>query len=99
LHFSQISYRRKLGDFPRIGVLLSGGLDSSIVAKEATQVAEYVHGLRWTWQSLPLFHDEKDCAERIADALGIGLLTLNAAHLLLQAVITFVVCRAFLLLS
>ena len=46
------------------GVLLSGGLDSAIVAKEALQHMQSVRGLHWTWDTLPVFRDERACAEK-----------------------------------
>ena len=32
-----------------------------------------MRGLHWTWDALPIFHDEKACAEAIADMLQIEL--------------------------
>jgi asparagine synthetase B (glutamine-hydrolysing) len=73
------AFQRKLGHFSRIGVLLSGGLDSAIAAKEARQVAPTVHGLHWAWPSLPILDDERVCAEVVAQQLGMELTCIDGS--------------------
>jgi asparagine synthetase B (glutamine-hydrolysing) len=46
-HVAQ-AVQRKCSDFSQISVLLSGGLDSAIIAKEAKARAQRVQGLHWT---------------------------------------------------
>jgi asparagine synthase (glutamine-hydrolysing) len=67
------AFRHKLQGISRVGILLSGGLDSAIVAQEALQHTQSVRGLHWSWDALPVFRDEKACAEAIANQLQIEL--------------------------
>ncbi|MGH2479589.1 MAG: asparagine synthase-related protein, partial [Ktedonobacteraceae bacterium] len=70
---------RTLSGFSSPNVLLSGGLDTSIVAYEVSRQRGDVHGYHWTWQSgeQRLFHDEDQAAQEVADLLGISLHTLD----------------------
>jgi asparagine synthetase B (glutamine-hydrolysing) len=70
---------RTLSGFSSPNVLLSGGLDTSIIAYEVSRQRGDVHGYHWTWQSeeKQLFHDEDQAAQEVADLLGISLHTLD----------------------
>lgn len=63
---------RKLAGCPKVGVLLSGGLDSAIVAFEAAKVTETV-GLHWNWNELSILRDEQKATQNVAKKLGIEL--------------------------
>lgn len=69
----ETSVHRKLADHSKVGILLSGGLDSAVAAYEAAKVAKSVVGLHWNWKELSMLRDEQKVAEEIAKKLGIGL--------------------------
>jgi hypothetical protein len=57
-------------------VLLSGGMDTAVVAYETACKIADVRAFHWTWD-IPLFQDERACAELIARHLGVSLHTLD----------------------
>lgn len=65
---------RKLPQGSRIGVLLSGGIDSAIIASEAKNLTEDVVGIHWNWKTLDILSGEQKAAESISRKLNIELL-------------------------
>jgi asparagine synthetase B (glutamine-hydrolysing) len=72
----EISVQRCFQGCSEANVFLSGGMDTAVVAYEASKIASHVRGFHWTWD-LPIFRDERACAEQIAHHLGIHLSALN----------------------
>ncbi|MBV9690129.1 MAG: hypothetical protein JO202_10530 [Ktedonobacteraceae bacterium] len=83
-HLLAQAIQRKLRGFPSIGVLLSGGLDSAVIAREACQLSTRVQGLHWTWD-LPIFEDERSCAYAVAEYLHILLHEVDGSAALTEA--------------
>src|SRR5579859_2173140 len=73
----EATIQRTLHGFSPLNVFLSGGLDTGILAYEARKLTPEVHGFHWTWKNLPMFRDERQCAEQLAHQLGLHLHTLD----------------------
>jgi hypothetical protein len=75
--YVEAAVQRSLYGFSPVHVFLSGGLDTAILAYEARKLTPEVHGFHWTWKTLPMFRDERGCAEQLAQQLGLHLHTLD----------------------
>lgn len=80
-HLLTQAVERKLYAFPSFGVLLSGGLDSAVIAREICQLRTPIRGIHWTWD-LPILTDERACAHAVADFLHIPLDEVNGSSAL-----------------
>jgi asparagine synthetase B (glutamine-hydrolysing) len=69
--------RRRFSGSDRVGVFLSGGLDSAVAAYEVRKVAQDVVGFHWSWRVLPELEHELEAARLVAEALGIRLIELD----------------------
>lgn len=63
--------QRAIFGHERIGIFLSGGLDSAVLAFEARALGHHVEGLHWAWSQIPAFHQEQQMAQCVAETLQI----------------------------
>ena len=73
----QVAVQRSFHGFSPLSIFLSGGLYTGILAYEARKLTPEVHGFHWTWEKVPMFHDERQCAEQLAQHLELHLHTLD----------------------
>ena len=90
----EAAVQRSFYGFSPLNIFLSGGLDTGILAYEARKLTPEVHGFHWTWKNLPMFHDERQCAEQLAQQLELHLHTLDFSLLLRRVANIYEVWRA-----
>jgi asparagine synthetase B (glutamine-hydrolysing) len=72
-HYCTEALRQATYGVTHLGVFLSGGLDSAVLALQAQALGCQVEGFHWTWSHLPCFQSEQRAARLLADHLQIPL--------------------------